>query len=672
MGNRRLPFVDSDGWLAPVADKIEARHERFIARLERIKESAGSLTDYANGYRYFGLTRDDAAGGWWFREWAPGAHDIYLYGDFNDWHRTELPLTRGQDGVWSRFFPDGQWGDRIVHGSLYKISVNGDNGWHERLPAYTMRAMEEPETHNFSAQVWAPEPFDWEGDNFDATSVGSPLIYECHVGMAQEQERVGLYRKFTRDIIPRVKQLGYNTIQLMAIAEHPYYGSFGYHVSNFFAPSSRFGTPEELKTLVREAHKQGIAVVMDLVHSHYIKNFNEGLNELDGTDHHYSPSGEAGRQPYWDSKNFDYGKTEVEHFLLSNIKYWMEEYRFDGFRFDGVTSMIYRHHGYTDFGSYDSFFGDGVNEDALTYLSLANTLIHELNPSAITVAEDVSGMPGMTVPTPDGGIGFDYRLAMATPDYWIKQLEDVPDEEWDIWEMWHALSNRLPWVKTISYAESHDQAMVGDKTIAFRLMDKEMYYSMHRDHHNTVIDRGIALHKMIRLITATVTAQGYLCFMGNEFGHPEWIDFPREGNGFSYEHARRQWSLVKDENLMFVDLERFDKAMIALLKEHELLSNDYSWLHKIDIGCKTIVYSHHDLLFVFNWHPERSVPDYVVPVPDDGTYRIVLNTDDTDFGGFGRIEEGQRFFSERGADDKPFIKIYNINRAAIVLQRETE
>ncbi len=490
--------------------------------------------------------------------------------------------------------------------------------------------------------------------------------------MAQEQERVGLYRKFTRDIIPRVKQLGYNTIQLMAIAEHPYYGSFGYHVSNFFAPSSRFGTPEELKTLVREAHKQGIAVVMDLVHSHYIKNFNEGLNELDGTDHHYSPSGEAGRQPYWDSKNFDYGKTEVEHFLLSNIKYWMEEYRFDGFRFDGVTSMIYHHHGYTDFGSYDSFFGDGVNEDALTYLSLANTLIHELNPSAITVAEDVSGMPGMTVPTPDGGIGFDYRLAMATPDYWIKQLEDVPDEEWDIWEMWHALSNRLPWVKTISYAESHDQAMVGDKTIAFRLMDKEMYYSMHRDHHNTVIDRGIALHKMIRLITATVTAQGYLCFMGNEFGHPEWIDFPREGNGFSYEHARRQWSLVKDENLMFIDLERFDKAMIALIKEHELLSNDYSWLHKIDIGCKTIVYSHHDLLFVFNWHPDRSVPDYAVPVPDDGTYRIVLNTDDTDFGGFGRIEEGQRFFSERGADDKPFIKIYNINRAAIVLQRETE
>lgn len=670
--NNSLPIIERDGWLQPVADKIIWRHERFTKRLTEIERGAGSIVDYANGHKYFGLTRDDAAGGWWFREWAPGAHYVSIFGDFNDWRHDELPLSRDERGVWSRFFPDSEWGDRIKHGVRYKIGVDGDNGWHERLPAYTMRAVEEPLTHDFSAQVWVGEPFDWQGDKFDIASIGSPLIYECHVGMAQEQERVGLYRQFTRDIIPRIKELGYNTIQLMAIAEHPYYGSFGYHVSNLFAPSSRFGTPEELKTLIREAHKEGLAVVMDLVHSHYIKNFNEGLNGLDGTDHHYSPAGEAGRQPYWDSMNFDYGKSEVEHFLLSNIKYWMEEYHFDGFRFDGVTSMIYHHHGYIDFGSYDSFFGEGVNEDALCYLSLANELIHKLNPSAITIAEDVSGMPGMTVPTEEGGTGFDYRLAMATPDYWIKLLEDVPDDDWDIFEMWHSLSNRLPWVKTISYAESHDQAMVGDKTIAFRLMDKEMYYSMHRGHHNLSVDRGIALHKMIRLITATVTAQGYLCFMGNEFGHPEWIDFPREGNNFSYEHARRQWSLVHDANLMYVDLENFDKAMIELIKKHNLLANDYSWLHKADVGCKTLAYSHHDLLFIFNFHPERSVPDYEVPVPCDGTYRIVLNSDDERFGGFGRISEGQRFFSSRDANDRPYIKIYNINRAVLVMERETE
>ncbi len=670
MEKRCLAMIMRDGWLEPVADKIKEREDRVDARLDDIKARFGSLSAYADSYKFFGFNRDEQKKGWWFREWAPGAHDVYICGDFNNWHKSSIRLTKGDGGVWSYFFDDEMWGDKLVHGSLYKIVVNGDNGMHERLPAYTFRAIEEPISHDFSAQLWAPEPFDWEGDNFDPATVGSPIIYECHVGMAQEQERVGLYRKFTRDILPRVKRLGYNTIQLMAIAEHPYYGSFGYHVSNFFAPSSRFGTPEELKQLIREAHKLGIAVIMDLVHAHYVKNFNEGLNELDGTNYHYSKPGEAGRQPYWDSMTFDYGKHEVERFLLSNVKYWIEEYHFDGFRFDGVTSMLYHHHGYVDFGDYDSFFGGGVNEEAITYLTLANKLVHDIKPTAITIAEDVSGMPGITVPFSEGGVGFDYRLAMSIPDYWIKLLEDVPDEEWDMWEMWHALSNRLPWVKTIAYAESHDQALVGDKTIAFRLMDKEMYYSMHRGNNNPVIDRGIAIHKMIRLITATVTAQGYLCFMGNEFGHPEWIDFPREGNGFSYEHARRQWSLVADENLLFIDLERFDRAMVDLLKKHNLLDNDYAWLHKVDIDNKTIVYSHKKLLFVFNWHVNKSIPDYEVPVPFDGVYRLVLNSDDKQFAGHDRLEQGQRFFSYRGDDDKPHIKIYNINRAALVFELE--
>ena len=476
-----LPIVEQDEWLQPVADEIELRHELYLQKISEIERNGGSIADYANGYRYFGWQRDDDMSGWWFREWLPKAHDVYIFGDFNGWQRTQLRLDRNTEGVWSIFLPDAMYADRLTHGSLYKLHVHGENGWHDRIPAYATRVVQDDESKNYTAQFWIPQPFDWQGDSFDIAKHTTPLlIYETHVGMAQEREGVGTYSEFEKKILPRVRRDGYNAIQVMAIAEHPYYGSFGYHVSSFFAPSSRFGTPEELKSLVRKAHSMGIAVIMDLVHAHYVKNLNEGINELDGSADLYSKAGDAGYQQYWDSKTFDYGKREVQHFLLSNVKYWLDEFHFDGNRFDGVTSMIYHHHGYTDFDCREKFFDEGVNRDALVYLTLANRLIHELKPAAITIAEDVSGMPGMCSPIDDGGIGFDYRLGMAIPDYWIKLLEDIPDEDWNLDEMWSIMTSRLPSVKTVAYAESHDQALVGDKTIAFRLMDKEMFFAMNR------------------------------------------------------------------------------------------------------------------------------------------------------------------------------------------------
>ena len=665
-----LPIIQKDKWLQPVADKIALRHNNYLKRLAEIKKSSGSLRDYANAYLYFGLHRDDKAKGWWFREWLPGAHNVYIFGDFNNWQRTELPLQKGENGEWHIFLPDEKYKNRIQHKGLYKILVFGNNGLLERIPAYVTRVYEDTCTHNFSAQIWQPKkPFDWKNDHFRRKAAKAPIIYEAHIGMAQEKEGIGSYTEFTQNILPRIKKLGYNTIQLMAIAEHPYYGSFGYHVSNFYAPSSRFGTPEELKELIRTAHEMGIAVIMDLVHSHYIKNFNEGINELDGTDHLYSLPGEQGNQPYWDSKTFDYGKPEVEHFLLSNLKYWLEEFHFDGFRFDGVTSMIYYHHGYIDFDNRDKFFDKGVNEDALKYLTLANTLIHSLNPSATTIAEDVSGMPGMCIPPKDGGIGFDYRLGMAVPDFWIKMLEDIPDEEWNIWDIWNQSLNRLPDVKTIAYAESHDQAMVGDKTIAFRLMDKEMYDKMDRQSQSIVIDRGIALHKMIRLFTISTGGQGYLNFMGNEFGHPEWIDFPREGNGWSYAKARRMWSLADNTLLRYNFLQKFDKAMISLTKKYRLLTNDYAYNLQMDTVNKTMVYTHGGLLFILNWDMEKSIPDYKLPVPEPGRYHIVLNSDDKKFGGFGRTDDTNIYFSFREPDGRDYIRIYNTNRTALILEK---
>ena len=671
----RLPMVERDEWLQPVEPQINARHDRYLSRLQAIEESAGALVNYANGYRYFGWQWDDTLDGWWLREWLPKAYDVYVFGDFNNWQRTEIRMQRDAAGVWSAFFPAAMFRDRLTHGSLYKLHVHGKNGWLDRIPAYATRVVQDEATKNYTAQFWSPaESFDWQGDRFKAPQVGNLLIYEAHVGMAQEREGVGTYREFSEKILPIIKEAGYNAVQLMAIAEHPYYGSFGYHVSNFFAPSSRCGTPEELKELIRHAHQLGIAVIMDLVHAHYVKNLNEGINELDGSDHHYSRAGAAGDQPYWDSKIFDYGKGEVEHFLLSNVKYWLDEYHFDGFRFDGVTSMIYHHHGYTDFDTREKFFDEGVNEDALTYLTLANRLIHDFRPAAVTIAEDVSGMPGMCIPIEEGGVGFDYRLGMAIPDFWIKLLKEVPDEDWNIWEMWSVLTGRLPEVKTVAYAESHDQALVGDKTLAFRLMDKEMYFNMDRATESLVIDRGMALHKMIRLMTIATGGQAYLNFMGNEFGHPEWIDFPREGNGWSYAHARRQWSLASNGFLRYSWLGDFDRAMIHLIKKYNVLADGYPWNLQMDEPNKTIVFSHGDLLFVFNWHPSNSIPDYELPVRSAGKYVPILSTDERQFGGAERQAMDAEHFSYNVEDESgnliPHIRIYNTSRTATVFLRK--
>lgn len=683
-----LPLVARDEWLRPAAPELEARYDRFYRQLGDIRKWSGSLQDYANAHLYFGIHYDPIRRGWWFREWLPGAREVFLFGDFNDWERTQYPaeLLPDSSGVWALFLPDAATHGLLRHGSRVKMYVHGGDGtWLDRIPSHIRRVVQDDVTKDYCGQVWEPAvPFDWDGDDFNLTLMtridGGPLIYEAHVGMAQEAEGVGTYNEFTENILPRIKELGYNTVQLMAIAEHPYYGSFGYHVGNFFAPSSRFGTPEDLKRLVKTAHQMGIGVIMDIVHSHYVKNINEGINRLDGTDTLYSPAGPAGEHPQWDSMLFDYGKHEVQHFLLSNLKYWLDEFHFDGFRFDGVTSMLYHHHG-VNAGDWDlnAYFGDTANREAILYLTLANELVHELRSGAVTIAEDVSGMPGITFPITDGGMGFDYRLGMAIPDFWIEYLKDVPDEEWDLHRMWRVLSDRLPGVRTVAYCESHDQALVGDKTIAFRLIDKEMYFSMDRKTQNLIVERGVALHKMIRLMTITLGGEAYLTFMGNEFGHPEWIDFPRDGNGWSYAHARRQWSLAEAEELRYIDLLRFEEAMIALTKERRILSAGYGYQLQVDNDNKTIIYEQAGLLFVFNWHPSASCPDYELPAPAPGRWRVILSSDDTVFGGQGRVlagDESADYFTYPRTDGdgltRNYMRIYNINRSALVFERKDE
>ncbi len=691
----KAPF--GDPFLAPYAAQIAERAKRLRTREKALRPCGGTLADFACAHEYYGFHLRE--GRWIFREWAPNAMSVELVGDFNGWKADgsfALSRVKGEpDGAW-----EGKWPETAIrHGQRYHLLVrwleNGSEREGERIPAYARRVVQDSNTDLYEAQVWQPaEPYRWRhavatagkmpaspqagGSSSRSTAAGkmpaSPgsanarFIYEAHVGMAQEKGGVGTYAEFRENILPRVVRAGYDTLQLMAVMEHPYYGSFGYHVGSFFAASSRFGTPEELKALVDEAHAAGLAVIMDLVHSHAVKNERDGLSRFDGTYYQYFHDGPRGWHDAWDSRCFDYGKTEVLHFLLSNCRYWLDEFHFDGFRFDGVTSMLYRHHGLgVSFGNYAQYFDDSVDTDAFTYLALANKLIHAIRPRAITIAEDVSGMPGIAAPIAKGGAGFDFRLAMGVPDYWFK-LTDMRDDDWSMGGLWYALTDKRPEERTVSYVESHDQALVGGKTFFFQMMGPAIYDSMHCGVRNLVTDRAVALHKLARLATAATACGGYLNFMGNEFGHPEWIDFPREGNGYSYDHARRLWHLRDDPDLLYKCLGDFDVSMLDLLGH--VAGNARVMLE--DEARKLLVFERDDLFFLFNFHPTESYSDLPVLVPP-GRYHGVLNTDSEAFGGLGRIEEGQEYpvFDEReGRELVQRVRVYLPSRTAVVLERE--
>lgn len=670
---KQLKLIQNDPYLQPYASAIQARYD-YAQRREARLTGGMPLADWANGYMYFGLHKTET--GWGLREWAPNATAIYVKGDMNAWAKDEnYRLQPVGNGVWEKEFDK----NAFTEGQLFKLLVEWQGGWGERIPSYAVRVVQDVNTKLFSAQVWdVKRP---QTKTKPKIKKGEQLfIYECHIGMSSEEEKVSTYEEFRQNVLPRIANLGYNCIQLMAIQEHPYYGSFGYHVSNFFAASSRFGTPEELQTLIADAHSRGMAVIMDLVHSHAVKNEREGLGNMDGTPYQYFHAGARREHPAWDSLCFDYGKDEVVHFLLSNCKFWMDIYDFDGFRFDGVTSMMYLSHGLgEDFGNYDCYYNANEDGDAIVYLTLANKLIHQVKPNAVTIAEDMSGMPGLAFPIEGGGMGFDYRLAMGIPDFWIKYIKEVKDEDWKAGHIFYEMTHRRQDEKTISYAESHDQALVGDKTIIFRLVDADMYWHFEHGHATYTVNRGIALHKMIRLITASTINGGYLNFMGNEFGHPEWIDFPRQGNGWSHKYARRQWSLVDNPNYYYQDLNRFEQAMVRLLRDHLTPVKDQCgvhapWIDKLwdNEGDQVVAYQRDQLLFVFNWSGVKSYADYGILV-QPGKWQVVLDTDAKQFGGFGLNDDGVEHLTQSDLlykkENKEWLRLYLPARTAIVLRK---
>ncbi|CVK96535.1 hypothetical protein LB506_009419 [Fusarium annulatum] len=670
--------VKLDPWLEPFSEALRRRFSKTQDWIKTINDTEGGLEKFSRGAEKFGFNVD-ADNNIIYREWAPNATAAFLIGDFNSWDRNAHPMAKNDFGVFEITISAQGGQPAIPHLSKVKISLNLPNGEHvDRLPAWIKYVTQDLSVSPaYDAHFWNPPASEtYKFKNARPKKPASVRVYEAHVGISSPDQRVATYKEFTKNMLPRIKNLGYNVIQLMAVMEHAYYASFGYQINNFFAASSRYGTPEDLKELIDTAHGLGITMLLDVVHSHASKNVLDGINEFDGTDHHYFHGGGKGRHDQWDSRLFNYGHHEVMRFLLSNLRFWMDEYQFDGFRFDGVTSMLYVHHGMgTGFsGGYHEYFGADVDEEAVVYMMLANEMLHALYPEVITIAEDVSGMPALCLPVSLGGVGFDYRLAMAIPDMWIKILKELKDDEWDIGNICHTLTNRRHGEKTIAYAESHDQALVGDKTLMMHLCDAEMYTNMSTLSPLTpVIDRGMALHKMIRLVTHGLGGEGYLNFEGNEFGHPEWLDFPREGNNNSFWYARRQLNLTDDPLLRYKFLDHFDRLMNQTEAKYGWLHAPQAYISLKHEGDKVIVFERGGLVFIFNFHPTNSFSDYRIGIDVAGTYRVVLNTDSKDVGGHSRVDENTRFFTTpmEWNNRKNWTHIYIPCRTALVLALES-
>ncbi|PON90456.1 Glycoside hydrolase [Trema orientale] len=707
----RIGILSTDPGLEQHKDHFKYRLGRFADQIKLFDKHEGGLEEFARGYLKFGFNREE--GGIVYHEWAPAAQEAQLIGDFNGWDGSNHKMEKNQFGVWSIKLPDSGGNPAIPHNSRVKFRFkHGDGVWVDRIPAWIKYATVDPTSFGapYDGVYWDPPSSErYHFKHPRPPKPAAPRIYEAHVGMSSSEPVINSYREFADNVLPRIRANNYNTVQLMAVMEHSYYASFGYHVTNFFAVSSRSGTPEDLKYLIDKAHSLGLRVLMDVVHSHASNNVTDGLNGFDvgqSSQDSYFHSGERGYHKLWDSRLFNYANWEVLRFLLSNLRWWLEEFKFDGFRFDGVTSMLYHHHGinmaFT--GDYHEYFSEATDVDAIVYLMLANRLVHSILPDATVIAEDVSGMPALGRPVSEGGVGFDYRLAMAIPDKWIDHLKNKSDIEWSMKDISRSLTNRRYNEKCISYAESHDQSIVGDKTIAFLLMDKEMYSGMSSLTEATpTIERGIALHKMIHFITMALGGEGYLNFMGNEFGHPEWIDFPREGNGWSYEKCRRQWDLVDTEHLRY-KLLTIDQLIISILllprlelvqlmnafdREMNLLDEKFLFLssakqivsstHEED---KVIIFERGDLVFVFNFHPENSYDGYKVGCDLPGKYRVALDSDAWEFGGHGRVgHDVDHFTSPEGIPGVPetnfnnrpnSFKVLSPSRTCVVYYRVDE
>ncbi|ASU85223.1 1,4-alpha-glucan branching enzyme [Nocardiopsis gilva YIM 90087] len=546
-----------------------------------------------------------------FAVWAPGAQGVRVIGDFNHWDGTAHPMrSLGGTGVWELFVPE------VSDGSTYKFQVLGRDGvWRDKADPMAFATQRPPETASVvhtSTHAWGDDA--WLSERKNAEWVARPMsVYEVHLG----SWRPGLgYRELAEELVDYVREMGFTHVEFLPVAEHPFGGSWGYQITSFYAPTSRFGSPDEFRALVDALHRAGIGVLLDWVPAHFPKD-EWALARFDGSAQYEHPDPRRGEHPDWGSLIFDYGRTEVRNFLIANALFWLEEFHIDGLRVDAVASMIYLDYSRESGEWAPNAFGGRENLEALEFLRELNACAYRRNPGIVMVAEESTAWPGVTRPTDHGGLGFGFKWNMGWMHDTLEYLKRDP-----VYRQHH--HNEITFSMVYAYSEnyilplSHDEVVHGKASLLYKMPGDEWR-------------RFAGLRALFGYMWAHPGKQ--LLFMGDEIGH---------GDEWSHEHGVQWWlldhcyhqgvqRLVGDLNRAYADTPALwsldtDPAGFTWLDGGDAQGNTLSFLRHGDDGSV--------LACLVNFSPEVHTGRRV-GLPRTGRWREVLSTDAEPYQGSG-------------------------------------
>ena len=571
-------------------------------------------TNY-RAYEFLGCHFNAKAGEATFRTWAPNAQAIHLVGDFNNWQEGKTPMIRISDsGIW----------EVVVTGvsveQRYKFSIVASNGerilkadpfaFHSETDEKTASIICDLGTYKWGDQTWQKA----KEDLFD-----KPVnIYELHLGSWQRGENgeILTYAQIAMRLIPYIKEMHYTHIELMPVMEHPYGGSWGYQVCGFYAPTSRYGTPHDLMRFIDLCHQSGIGVILDWVPAHFPKDAH-GLYEFDGTPLYECQGDDRKEHPEWGTRCFDYGRTEVQSFLVSNAVFWLDIYHADGLRVDAVSSMLYLDYGRKPGQWFPNTQGNNKNLDAVSFLQKLNLAVFKYHPYTMMIAEESTAWPMVTKPPQDGGLGFNFKWNMGWMNDMLEYITIDPLFRKDV-------HNKLTFSFYYAFSEnfilpiSHDEVVHGKKSLLDKMPGNyEMKFAGLR-----------------AFLGYMMTHPGKkLTFMGTEFGQfKEWAyDDSLDWHLLEYEQHKKMHNYVKALNKFYLDT--------PALWEIDYSWDGFSWISDSDSMQNIIVFTRTNedgerIISLINFAPVKR-DDYRIGVPEAGIYEEAFNSDAVEFGGEG-------------------------------------
>lgn len=557
--------------------------------------------------------------GVYFALWAPNAQSVSVVGGFNGWNRDSHPMQPRWDGsgIWEVFIPG------IGEGEVYKYYLVSTNGYAvEKADPYGYQTEIPPKT----ASVVRGLDYKWKDSKWlqqreKQSILDQPLsIYELHPGSWRRKEGNEFlsYHELAQELPKYCRELGFTHVELMPVMEHPFYGSWGYQLTGYFAPSSRYGSPQDFMFLVDALHQAGIGVILDWVPSHFPSD-EHGLGYFDGTHLYEHPDPRKGFHKDWNSLIFNYGRNEVRSFLISNALYWLDKYHIDGLRVDAVASILYldysRNHGEWE----PNEFGGRENLDAISFIKDFNDAVHTQQPHTFTVAEESTAFPGVTAPTYEGGLGFDLKWMMGWMHDTLSYFQKDP-----MYRSWHqgqlAFSIHYAFSEKFVLPLSHDEVVYGKNSLINKMPGDEWQKFAN-----------------LRLLFSYMWGHpgGKLLFMGGEFGQQhEWR------HDFSLDwHEHEQGNLQQGVSVLLQELNQLYQTEPALY-QNNYAPEGFEWVDFNDMSNSVFCWlrkgsdTKEQLLFIGNFTP-NVLKNYRVGVPQSGRYAELFNSDDWKYGGSG-------------------------------------